>query len=59
MYCIHNGKPSVMVFDTINGEYVYFPEKKWAKLTKNQRKRFRVTHLHEETPFERAMINAR
>lgn len=58
MYCIHNGKSCVMVYDIIKGEYVYIPEKKWDKLNKEQKKQFRVSHLHEETPFERAMINA-
>lgn len=58
MYCIHNGKPSVMVFDTVKGEYVYIPEKKWDNLNKDQKKRFRISHLHEETLFDRAKINA-
>jgi len=58
MYCVHNGISSVMVYDTVKGKYVYIPEKKWDKLNKDQRKQFRISHLHEETPFERAIINA-
>ena len=58
MYCVHNGIPSVMVYDTVKGEYVYIPERKWDRLNKDQKKQFRISHLHEETPFERAKINA-
>ena len=58
MYCIHNGKTCLMVYDTVKGKYVYIPEKKWDRLNKDQRKQFRISHLHEETPFERAMINS-
>lgn len=33
-------------------------KKKWDRLNKDQKKQFRISHLHEETPFERAMRNA-
>ena len=59
MYCIHNGKTCLMVYDTEKGKYVYIPERKWDRLNKDQKKQFRISHLHEETPFERAMINAK
>ena len=59
MYCVHNGIASVMVYDTVKGEYVYIPERKWDRLNKDQKKQFRISHLHEETPFEKAMINAK
>ena len=57
MYCIHNGKCSMMVKKKKKGEYVYITEKKWHKLTKEQKKRYKLSYLHEETNFERAMIN--
>ena len=58
MYCVHNGISCVMVYDTEKGKYVYIPEKKWDKLSKDQRKQFKISHLHDETSFDRALINA-
>ena len=58
MYCVRNGVSCVMVYDTEKGKYVYIHEKKWDKLSKDQRKIFRISHLHDETTFERALINA-
>jgi len=31
MYCVHNGKVCVMVYDPIKKEYVYIPEHEYNK----------------------------
>ena len=34
MYCVHNGKVCVMVYDSIKKEYVYIPENEYEKRAK-------------------------
>ena len=34
MYCVHNGKVCVMVYDPIKKEYVYIPEDKYCRRAK-------------------------
>lgn len=34
MYCVHNGKVCVMVYDSIKKEYVYIPEDEYEKRAK-------------------------
>lgn len=48
MYCIHNGKPCLMVYDTEKGKYVYIPERKWDKLNHEEKARYRETHWYNE-----------
>lgn len=48
MYCIHNGKSCLMVWDRERGEYVYIPEKKWDKMTTTEKHKYRETHMSTE-----------
>lgn len=41
MYLIHNGKSCVMVWDVNRGKYVYITEKRWDKMTKEQKSEYK------------------
>ncbi len=57
MFCIHNGKPCVMVYDVEAGKYVYILERKWDKLTKFEKiTKYRLTHNMEMNEFEIALM---
>lgn len=57
MFCIHNGKSCVMVYDVEAGKYVYIPERKWDKLTKVEKvTKYRLTHSMEMSDFEIALM---
>ena len=34
MWCVHNGKVCMMVYDSTKGKYVYIPERKWHRMQK-------------------------
>lgn len=45
LYCVKNGKVCVMVQDTKKAtkyglEWVYIPERKWASMSEEQKKRY-------------------
>lgn len=52
MYAIHNGKPCVMVWSVERGEYVYIPERRWEKMTKEEKQKYRETHMSTKFDLE-------
>lgn len=52
MYVIHKGKPCVMVWSIERGEYVYIPERRWEKMTKEDRQKYRSTHMSTRFDLE-------
>ena len=60
MFCIHNGKSCVMVYDVEAGKYVYIPERKWDKLTKFEKiTKYRLSHMSGNSDFENALMCAK
>lgn len=46
MYCVHNGKCCVMVYNVERGEFVYIAERRWDKMTKEQKNRYSYSPLN-------------
>lgn len=49
MYCIHNGKSCVMVYDVEKGKYVYITEKRWDKMKREDKARYKMYHTSPNT----------
>lgn len=41
MYCVHNGKVCLMLWDTATENYVYIPESTYNKLTPTEKLRYK------------------
>lgn len=49
MYCIHHGRSCVMVWNVNKGKYVYITEKRWDKMSKEDKSKYKYYHMDELT----------
>lgn len=42
MYCVLKGRVVVMVFDESKNKYVFFPFRKWERMTEEKKAKYRI-----------------